>query len=204
MRRYFLLFILSGTIFAGCNTNDDDNDVAPADYILQVGNAMNSVYYSNMQIPDTIAPAGEHLTVREIDLLGDSVAELLLVAEKDSIAGNTVFQSVRLEESQEFNGIVKTILFPVIPEDSPNIYSDNDLVVIGNNFSAITVKMPLAEIWDNYVTGEKQYAGIWFEQLQKYFIIRFEKNGNDYVSWVKISVTDFDKYILYNYATFKM
>ncbi|MCD4683902.1 MAG: hypothetical protein K8R86_11515 [Bacteroidales bacterium] len=204
MRRYFLLLVLTIVLFAGCNSDDDNNDVVPDGYVLQIGNSMNSIFYSNMQIPDTLAPIGEHLTIREIDLLGDSIAEFLLIAEKDSIAGNTVFQSVRLEESSSFNGVVKTILFPVIPEDSQNVYSYNDMVVIGNNFSVITVKMPLAEIWDNYVTGDKQYSGIWFEQLQKYFIIRFEKNGNDYVSWIKISVTDFDKYILYNYATFKI
>ncbi len=204
MKRYICLLMFVIALFAGCNSDDDNNDVVPDGYVLQIGNSINSIFYSNMQIPDTVAPTGEHLTIREIDLLGDSIAELLLVAEKDSLANNTVFQSVRLEESPDFNGVVKTILFPVIPEDSPNVYSNNDMVIIGNNFSAITVKMPLAEIWDNYVTGDKQYSGIWFEQLQKYLIIRFQKNGNDYVAWIKISVTDFDKYILYNYATFKM
>lgn len=204
MKRYFLLLIFTIALIIGCNDDNDDDPVDPGNYVLQIGNTMNSEYYSNMQIPDTVAPVGGHFTIREIDLLGDTVAELLLIAELDSIAGNTVFQSVRLEESPDFNGAVKTILFPVIPEDSPNVYSYNDMVVIGDNFSAITVKMSLAERWKNFVTGNNQYSGIWFEQLQKYFIIRFEKNGNEYVSWIQISVTDFDKYILYNYATFKI
>jgi len=204
MKRYFFPLLLAIAFIVGCNEDKEDDPPASGYYELQVGNTMNSTFYSNMQIPDTVAPAGEHISIRAIDLLGDSVAELLIVGEKDSLGGNTVFQSVRLEESSTFNGVIKTILFPVIPEDSPNVYSDNDMVLIGDNLAAITVKMPLAEIWDNYVTGEKQYAGIWYEQSQKSFIINFAKNGNDYVSWVRISVTDFDKFILYNFATYKM
>ena len=203
MRNLFVLIFLFSFIFIGCNKDSNNPDVS-AGYQLQIGSTGNAVFYSNLQIPDTTYEEGEHYTKREISLDGDSIAELYIISEMDSINDEIVFKSLRIQKNTDFDGTIKTYLNGAIQMLSPEYFADGEIVIIGEWLYQIHQAVYLAQVTDNYINNEEEYLGIWNGANMLNFLIEMNKDGKSYVSWVKISVTDYDKYIFYNYATFLM
>ena len=204
MRTLLLSIFFISFIFFGCNKDNNNNPDVPTGYQLQIGNTSNAIFYSNLQIPDTTYKEGQHITTREISLDGDSIAELYIISEMDSIDNEIVFKSLRIQKNLDFNGTINTYLNAAVELLSPEYFTDGEIVIIGEWLYPIDQVVYLAQITDNYVANEKEYLGIWNGANQLNFIIQMEKEGKSYVSWIKISVTDYDKYIFYNYATFEM
>lgn len=203
MRNLLLAIFFLSFIFIGCNPDDDNTDV-PSGYQLQIGNTGGAIFYSNLQMPDTTNVEGQHYTTREISLDGDTIAELFIISEMDSIDNEIVFKSLRIQKNLDFNGTIKTYLNGALSLLSPEYFADGEIVIIGEWLYQIDQLVYLAQITDNYVANEEEYMGIWNGANQLYFIIELEKEGKSYVSWVQISVPDYDNYIFYNYATFEM
>lgn len=202
MRNLFLAITFLSLILFGCNK--DTNTDVPVGYQLQMGNISNAVYYSNLQIPDSTFIVGQHFTSREMSLDGDSIAEFYIISEMDSINNEIVFKSLRIQKNQDFDGTIKTYLNAAVNLLSPEYFIDGEIVIIGEWLYQIDQVVYLAQVTDNYVANEEEYLGIWNGANKLNFIIEMEKDGKSFVSWVKISVTDYDKYIFYNYATFEM
>ena len=199
---FFISFI--SFIFFGCNKDNNDNPGVPTGYQLQIGNTGNAIFYSNLQFPDTTYNEGQHFTKKEISLDGDSIAELYIISELDSIDNEIVFKSLRIQKNLDFNGTINTYLNSAVQLLSPEYFADGEIVIISEWLYKIDQVVYLAQETDNYSANEVQYMGIWNGANQLNFIIQMEKDGHSYVSWIKISVTDYDKYIFYNYATFEM
>jgi hypothetical protein len=204
MRKFILILFILPLIFIACNKDNNNNPDIPAGYQLQIGNTGNAVFYSNMQVPDSTYVEGQHLTTREIDLDGDSEIEFFIISEMDSIDNEIEFRSLRIEKNADFDGTINTYLHPAIELLSPQYFSDGEVVIIGEWLYPIDQVIYLAQVTDNYVTDEQEYLGVWNGANQLNFIIQMDKDGKSNVSWIKISVTDYDKYIFYNYATFEM
>ena len=204
MRTLLLAIFLILFIFFGCNKDNNNNPDVPSGYQLQIGNTSNAVFYSNIQVPDTTQVEGQHITTREVDLDGDSEIEFYIISEMDSIDNEIVFKSLRIKKNLDFNGTINTYLNAAVELLSPEYFTDGEIVIIGEWLYPIDQVVYLAQITDNYLTNEQEYLGIWNGANQLNFIIQMDKDGKSYVSWIKISVTDYDKYIFYNYATFGM
>ena len=203
MRNFILILFILPLIFSACNKDNSNPDI-PAGYQLQIGNTGNAVFYSNMQEPDTTYIDGLHFTTREIDLDGDTIVEFFIISEMDSIDNEIVFKSLRIQKNPDFNGTINTYLHAAVELISPQYFSDGEIVIIGDWLYSIDQVVYLAQVTDNYVTDEQEYLGVWNGANQLNFIIQMDKDNKSYISWIKISVTDFDKYIFYNYATFLM
>ncbi|MCD4730990.1 MAG: hypothetical protein K8R74_10340, partial [Bacteroidales bacterium] len=104
----------------------------------------------------------------------------------------------------DFNGTINTYLNAAVELLSPEYFTDGEIVIIGEWLYPIDQVVYLAQITDNYIANEQEYLGIWNGANRLNFIIQMDKDGKSYVSWIKISVIDYDKYIFYNYATFGM
>lgn len=204
MRNLLLILLMLSVILIGCNKDDNNDPDVPAGYQLQIGSTGNAIFYSNLQMPDTTNIEGQHFTTREISLDGDTITELFIISEMDSIDNEIVFKSLRIQKNPDFNGTIKTYLNGALSLLSPEYFTDGEIVIIGEWLYQIDQVVYLAQKTDNYVANEEEYMGIWNGANQLYFIIELEKEGKFYVSWVKISVPDYDNYIFYNYATFEM
>ena len=204
MRNFILILFILPLIFIACNKDNNNNPDVPTGYQLQIGNTSNAVFYSNLQVPDTTIVEGQHITTREVDLDGDSEIEFYIISEMDSIDNEIVFKSLRIQKNLDFSGSINTYLNAAVELLSPEYFADGEIVIIGEWLYPIDQVVYLAQITDNYLTNEQEYLGIWNGANQLNFIIQMDKDGKSYVSWIKISVTDYDKYIFYNYATFGM
>ena len=204
MRTLPLTIFIISFIFFGCNKDNNNNPDVPTGYQLQIGNTSNAVFYSNIQVPDTTHVEGQHITTREVDLDGDGEIEFYIISEMDSIDNEIVFKSLRIKKNLDFSGTINTYLNAAVELLSPEYFTDGEIVIIGEWLYPIEQVVYLAQITDNYLTNEQEYLGIWNGANQLNFIIQMDKDGKSYVSWIKISVTDYDKYIFYNYATFEM
>ena len=204
MRTLLLAIFLILFIFFGCNKDNNNNPDVPSGYQLQIGNTSNAIFYSNIQVPDTTHVEGQHITTREVDLDGDSEIEFYIISEMDSIDNEIVFKSLRIKKNLDFNGTINTYLNAAVELLSPEYFTDGEIVIIGEWLYPIDQVVYLAQITDNYIANEQEYLGIWNGANRLNFIIQMDKDGKSYVSWIKISVIDYDKYIFYNYATFGM
>lgn len=204
MRTLLLAIFLISFIFFGCNKDNNNNPDVPSGYQLQIGNTSNAIFYSNIQVPDTTHVEGQHITTREVDLDGDSEIEFYIISEMDSIDNEIVFKSLRIKKNLDFNGTINTYLNAAVELLSPEYFTDGEIVIIGEWLYPIDQVVYLAQITDNYIANEQEYLGIWNGANRLNFIIQMDKDGKSYVSWIKISVIDYDKYIFYNYATFGM
>ena len=203
MRYLVLLILLISLLFSGCNKDNNNNNI-PEGYPLQIGSTNNAIYFSGLQVPDTTDNDAEHVTIRNISLDGDSVAEFYIISEFDTLNNEVEFKSLRIQKNLDFDGNLSTYLHPAIEYLSPDFFADGEVVIIGDYLYPFDQVLYLAQIKDNFVTDEKELLGLWNGANQLNFIIRLGKGGKSYVSWVKISVLDFDAYIFYNYATFEM
>jgi hypothetical protein len=202
MRNFFILALIS-LIWLSCNKENNNNTI-PAGYQMVIGNTNNAVYYSNLTVPDSTIIETEHQTTREISLDGDTVAEFYIISEFDTLNNEVEFKSLRIQKNLDFNGTLSTYVHPVVELLSPDYFADGEVVIIGDVLYPFDQVLYLAQIKDNFVSDEQELLGVWNGANKLYFIIRFDKDDKKFVSWVRISVINFDQYILFNYATFEM
>jgi hypothetical protein len=196
--KYILLILVSASLIMSCGKEDEDT----GDYFIVMGHSSGAYFFSDLTHPDTTYLENTHIDKREIDLDGDFAKELYLVSTYTE-ANDTIIRSLTLELHPQADTSLKVAL-----TDDPEIFNvdyyfdgervDADL----ENMTRISGEFILAKYEKIISTGAENTEGEWNGRQENYFLVSFY-NGNDrYFSWVNVSVSDYDKYIFYDYATF--
>lgn len=201
MKKLLFLLIISIFVLSGCQK---ELEVAqPEKQFMEIGNPFGAFIFSNLPKPDTVFKHKVHVTIRQLDLNGDNSPEIMIFSSQDTLDGVTVVKELKVLKNP---ASPYTTYIGVESSNPPffiKAYSDGSYIDL-NQISRIKLKTEhtLASYSYNYETKEEYIGGNWNGRKERSFVVMFESEGISFASWVKITVTEFDNYIFYNYASY--
>lgn len=201
MKKWLYIILLSPVLFTGSCDKIATKDV-PID-LIEVGKTDGSIYYSNLSSPDTIKAGPEQDIFRKIDLDGDSYPEITINA-SNFTEGNIQTRQIRLEKIPAY---VPTISIIIQTPSAPYYikpFNDGFLVQYSREYRLdLASNLVLAKEEKNLESGLSILAGNWIGIEEKSLIIFYASAGTSSLSWIKISVPDYDTFVFHNCASFK-
>lgn len=200
------LFLLYVAIAASLMLSSCDNDPEPSarDSIL-TGESEGALFYSNLVEPDTTLNDNIHVTTREVELDGEPGADLLIVAEMDTIldADNNPVSATKRLSIRAADG-ANPISVAVLGTNSVRVYGAAQFITFNNTAWLLVTDDPitLASSSQNLTTGQSEIEGEWNGQIQQYMGLLLQGETAVLMSWVELSVLSFDNYVFHNSATY--
>jgi hypothetical protein len=175
---------------------------------IKAGQVEGAIYYSNWSRSDTVFIDTNHEDIKLIDLNNDGAFEFEIVSTED-----TVTAKISSNELRDYH--VKTLF---LRKHRENIYIAVESITYSDYVEIIQKNSILnfdSQIWNpldsvkifcqwerNIQAGFSYDWGDWNDHYNKYFAVHFQHDEETLISWVEISVVDYDNYILHNYASF--
>ncbi len=185
---------------------DDDPQPTNRDSVL-TGEFEDALFYSDLQEPDTTLKDNIHVTTREVELDGEPGADLLIIAEMDTIydgSNNPVAATKRLSIKTADNA--DPISVAVTGTDAVRIYGKAQFITFNNTAWLLVTDQPiiLASSRQDLTSGQSVIEGEWNGLVKQYMGLLLIRNGVDLMSWVELSVLSFDNYVFHNSATYAL
>ena len=201
MKRLIYVLMLFTILLAGCQK---DLHVPEVDkFVIEIGSASDAYSFSDLVKPDTVYKARKHTTIRQLDLNNDLIPEILLISKQDTINGMLAIKELKIVK----NPAISYPVYIAVENPNPPFYikpfTDRSTVdVLKQDRLSLKSEHLLAGYSMDLTTKEEVINGNWNGRKQQSFIIMMESEGISIYSWIKISVTDFDNYIFFNYASY--
>lgn len=201
MKKWLYLILILPVLVIGSCDKIATKDV-PID-LIEVGKTDGSIYFSNLTSPDTIKAGPEEEVFRKIDLDGDTYPEITINASYFT-EGNIQTRQIKLEKIPAY---VPTISIIIETPSAPyhiKPFNDGFLVQYSREYRLdLASDLVLAKEEKNLESGLSLLAGNWIGIEEKSFIIFYASAGTSSLSWIKISVPDYDTFVFHNCASFK-
>jgi hypothetical protein len=185
---------------------DDDPEPTNRDSVL-TGEFEGALFYSDLQEPDTTLKDIIHVTTREVELDGEPGADLLIIAEMDTIFdgnNNPVAATKRLSIKAVDNA--GPVSVAVTGTDAARIYGKAQFITFNNTAWLLVTDDPiiLASSRQDLTSGQSVVEGEWNGLVKQFMGLLLIRNGLDLMSWVELSVLSFDNYVFHNTATYAL
>ena len=147
------------------------------------------------------------MTTREVELDGQPGADLLIVAEMDTIfdamdrpVSATKSLSLRAADGAEPVSVAITGIQDV------RSYGKAQFITFNNTAWLLVDENPivLAASNQDLTSGQSIVQGEWNGLKQQFMGLLLQRSGNEFISWVELSVLSFDNYVFHNCATFEL
>jgi hypothetical protein len=198
MIRSTILLLIIAFVFIGCETKKKEFD-------FQAAIPDDAFFFSNFQYPDTVAKNYKHEDTRMIDLDNDWIPELNIVSLLDTTVTDSVIRILKITRSEEKESKVYISMLVDQAPPAPAPYANGTGVKVENELLYVLHNgFYLCRSFEDLSTGKDSTDGVWNAMNQRSFVVKFTTGGQNYGSWVQIDVKDYDQYLFYNYATFKL
>ncbi len=186
----------------------DDDDPAPdsRDSVL-TGEFEDALFYTNLQEPDTTLMDNIHVTTREIELDGQPGADLLIVAEMDTIldADDNPIAATKRLSLRAADG-ANPISVAVTGIDEVRSYGKAQFITFNNTAWLLVTDSPiiLASSRQDLTSGQSEITGLWNGLIKQYMGVFLQSDTGVLMSWIELSVLNFDNYVFHNAATYQL
>lgn len=201
MKRLIYAFMFFAILLAGCQKDLQLPEVDK--FVIEIGNTSDAYSFSDLAKPDTVYKAKRHTTIRQLDLNKDLIPEVLIISKQDTVNGMLVMKDLKIVK----NPAINYPIFIAVENPNPPFYikpfTDRSTVdILKQDRFSLKSEHVLASYSKDLSTDQEVITGNWNGRKQQSFIIMMESEGISIYSWIKITVTDFDNYIFYNYASY--
>ena len=188
MRRTIGLLAITAVTLLACG-GDDGPTITDEQRQLVMGQTegLGVVIYSDFVSPLVLERDEVHINVRELDLNSDGVIDVSIKAFEE-FAGDKGLTLTIESDSTEVSITPEGVIKPLTQGDIVTLTSET-----WGKMSEIT-ENPLA------VRTAGNTTGVWNMQGRRYIAFKIEIGNSRFLSWIEISVSDFDNYSLYNFV----
>lgn len=199
----FLCIALLPVILITAVACDDDPDPNSRDSVL-AGETEEALYYSALQEPDTTLNDNIHTTTREVELDGQPGADLLIISEMDTIF-DAMDRPIRATKQLSIRSAddADPILI-AINGDTPRIYGRAQEITRNNTAWLLVsdAKIVLASSDQDLTSGQSVIEGDWNGAIKQFMGVLMPRGSNELLSWIELTVINFDNYVFINNAAY--
>ena len=201
-----LTLIIMALSIAGITSCDDDPEPSGRDAVL-TGEFEDAFFYSNLTEPDTFLNDNIHRTTREVELDGEQGADLLIIAEMDTVLdamNRPMSATKRLSIAAPDNA--DPVSVAITGFQDVRSYGKAQFITFNNTAWLLLDenKITLASSEQDLSSGQSIIVGEWNGLTKQYMGILLQRDGKELISWVELSVLSFDNHVFHNSATFEL
>jgi hypothetical protein len=197
MKKLIVLFLFPFFFLLSCAEEDENPNV-----VIIMGYSSGSLYFSNLPEPLVVDKDFIHTTRTVLDLNGDDVGELTILSSEELTGTDTLFRTLKLEKHPNADTNVRISL---LADYTVTSFLDGESVEFprGDMYS---LQDEFILTWNKHIisTGADFVAGSWNGLLEHCFLVEYKVGESDIAAWVMLSVTDYDNYILHNFASYSL